>query len=1084
MSIFSIFVRQRVFALMLNLAVVVVGVICYFTLGVDLMPKINVPIVSVTITMPGAPPEVMEQQVTRVVEDAVAVIGGLDSIQSTSTSGSSSVVVQFNLSKDVNLATQEVRDQVNAKLGDLPTDIQTPVIQKYDPNAMPVISVVLSGADARALSDLAKNRLQPDLQSIDGVGQVQLIGERKRQIRIEVDHDLMQAYGVTVTDVRNAVGQQNKEAGGGSIRSPLFQIQMRTMGLLTSAAQFDDIIVKTVSDYPVKLRDVGTAIDGLEEASSMSRFNDTASLTLQVVRSSDANTTKVVEAVRARIAELRKDLPKGVEMVLANDVSVFIRESVNDIIEHLVLGSALASLMVLLFLGDLRSTVIATVAIPCSIIGGFIVMAGLGYTLNQITLLALALAVGIVIDDAVVVLEEIHRLMDEEGLSPKDAAEKGIQSIGFAVLATTLSLVVIFLPIAFMPGILGAYFSSYGILMAATIMLSMFVSFTFTPMLCAVFLKPKKHAKKKRASLYEILLERPYTWLVRVTLRLRFLVVLLCLGIAAWGFWLLQHTGRDFIQAQDDGTLTVNLRLPPGSSLGVNDDVVTRVASALRAGLREVDYTLSTVGGRGDVNNATITIQMKDWEERAKHKPVYTVFDAQTEARKLLARYPAIRSTVNVGSQSQADMSVVISGPDLDTLQRTADTLMKKLQSQPGYVDVDTDLDMGSPEVRVYVDRERAAFLGVNFYDAASTVQALVGGIKVSSFYQGKERIDVNLRLKPSQRERAAVIDTLSVPNTKGDLIPMINVVRMERGLAASTIKHYARQRQVTVSANLVNVPLQSALDFSKAEVQKLNLGADYQVNFTGNGQYMNQMLMVFLGAFLVSVVFMYMVLASQFESFLDPAIILATLPLCFPFALLSLQETHNTLNMFAVLGLFLLVGVVKKNAIFQIDTTNAMVAEGRPLYESIIEANRIRLRPIIMTTVTLVVAMAPVAAAGANGWTRAPMAIVIVGGQALSLVLTLIVVPALYSYAHDFLGRKYREEVRLGGKRGNRQAEVAADAPVAKAESSASDTEAGASPSDTKAMPPVTDTKAMPPVSETKAVPDAPPSDGGEAPS
>ena len=1013
-SFFSVFVRRRVFALMLNLAVVVVGLICYFTLGVDLMPKINVPIVSVSISMPGAPPEVMEQQVTRVVEDAVAVIGGLDSVTSQSMSGSSSVIVRFQLSKDVNLATQEVRDKVNAQLGNLPTDILTPVIEKYDPNASPVISVVLSGGDPRSLTDLANRTIKPDLQSLDGVGQVQLIGERKRQINIEVDHDLMQAYGVSVTDVRNAVSQQNKEAGGGNLRSALFDVSLRTMGLLTKPSQFDDVVVKTVGGVPFKVRDIGRSIDGTTEPTSVSRYDDTPSLTLQVIKTSDANTTRVVEAVKARVAEMRASLPPGVKMVLASDMSVFITESVHDIVEHLVLGSLLASLMVLLFLGDLRSTVIATIAIPCSIIGGFIVMAILGYTLNQITLLALALAVGIVIDDAVVVLEEIHRLMDEEGLSPTEAAEKGIQSIGFAVLATTLSLVVIFLPIAYMPGILGAYFSSYGILMAATIMLSMLVSFTFTPMLCAVFLKNKPHAKKKGRGLYDRLLADPYAWMVRLTLRCRFLVILLCLGIAAWGVHMLGQTGKDFIQKQDDGTVTVQLRLPPGRSLGVNDTLVRQIAADLRGRLPEVDYTLSNVGtgGGGDVNSATITIALKPWEERVKKKPTYTAFDARNDTRVMMSRYPSIRSVVNVGSDNQADLQCVISGPDLLTLQRASQQVMDAMSKQSGYVDIDTNLDVGSPEVRVFVDRERAAYLDVGFYDAASTVQALVGGVKVSSFYQDKDRIDVNLRLKPSQRQRSQVIDLLTVPNSKGELVPMSNVVKLESGLAASTIRHYGRQRQVTVSANLMGVSLQRALEFGQDEVARLKLGPEYKVNFQGDGQYMNEMLLVFLGAFLVSVVFMYMVLASQFESFVDPAIILATLPLCFPFALLSLDLTGNTLNMFAVLGLFLLVGVVKKNAIFQIDTTKALVAEGRPLYEAIVEANRVRLRPIIMTTVTLVVAMLPVAAAGANGWTRAPMAIVIVGGQSLSLLLTLIVVPALYSYAHDFRGRIYRAEM------------------------------------------------------------------------
>jgi HAE1 family hydrophobic/amphiphilic exporter-1 len=1012
--VLSLFVRRRVFALMLNLAVVVIGLICYFTLGVDLYPKIAFPIVTVGIQMPGAPPQVMEQQVTRVVEDAVAVIGGLDHITSTSMSGYSSVVIQFQLSKDINVATQEVRDKVNAQINNLPSEIQTPVIDKVDQNSQPVISVVMSGRDMRTLTQIAKDQITDPLQSVDGVGQVNLMGAETRQINLDLDYKKMYAYGVSVTDVKNAVSQQNKEAGGGSIRSPLFDYQMRTMGLLTSPEQFNDIVVKVVDNIPILLKNVGRAYDGVADITSVSRLDDQMALTLQVVKTSDANTVKVVEGVKARVAEIEKSLPPGVKLRLAADQSVFIQESVDEIVQHLVLGSLLASLMVLVFLGDLRSTVIATIAIPCSVIGGFIVMAIFGYTLNQISLLAMALVVGIVIDDAVVVLEEIHRLMDEEDLSPFDAACKGIQSIGFAVMATTLSLVVIFLPIAFMPGILGAYFSSYGVIMAATIMISMFVSFTFTPMLCAVLLRHKKGVKTK-SWFYDLFFDRPYTWLLHFTLRFRFLVILLCAGVAVWGWFALQHTGKDFVQDQDDNTVTVTVKLPAGRSIAVNDEVVRGIAAAIRKRVPYVDYTLYYLGGDAssgaDTTKATITVQMEEYADRALHKPVYTTFDAQVKCREILRAYPTLRSSVTVGSGGQADFQCVISGPSLDVLSKSSDRLMADLRKHAGFVDVDTDLDLGAPEIRVYIQRERAARLGVNFYDAASTVQALIGGVKVSSYYEGKDRYDVKVRLRPSQRERATVIDYLTVPTSSGTLVPMSNVARVEWGLAPTSIRHYNRQRQVTVSANLVGLPLQSAMSFGQDLVKTMGLGADYHVQWSGNGQYMTQMLLVFLAAFLVSVVFMYMVLASQFESLVDPLIILATLPLCFPFALFSLDVTHNTLNIFSTLGLFLLVGVVKKNAIFQIDTTKALIAEGRALYEAIIEANRIRLRPIVMTTVTLVVAMLPVAAAGANGWTRAPMAIVIVGGQSLSLILTLLVIPALYSYVHDFWGKKYRAE-------------------------------------------------------------------------
>lgn len=1054
MEFFSVFVRRRIFALMLNLAVVVIGLICYLMLGVDLYPKINFPIVTIAVQMPGAPPEVMEQQVARVVEDAVSVLGGLDNTSSQSSTGYCGVTVQFQMSKNINLAVQEVRDKVNAELNNLPAEIMTPVIDKVDTAAIPVISVVLSGLDGRALTRLANDKIKDSLQSVDGVGQVNMIGAQTRQINLELDYKKMQAFGVSVSDVKNAVSQQNKEVGGGTLRSPLFDLNMRTMGLLTSAAQFDDVIVKIVNGTPLTFHNVGRAVDGTEDVTSISRYNDEPALTLQILKTGDANTVTVVNTVKSRVAEMQKTLPPGVKMILAADQSVIITESVQDILQHLILGSLLASLMVLLFLGDVRSTIIATVAIPCSIIGGFIVMVIFGYTLNQITLLAMALVVGIVIDDAVVVLEEIHRLMDTENLTPREAAEKGIQTIGFAVMATTLSLVVIFLPIAFMPGILGAWFSSYGVLMAATIMISMFVSFTLTPMMCSVLLREKNAVEKETwvdrlpkflrlpmgaiiwvlkiplrilgallavavrafAIFYTYLVERPYIGLLRFTLHYRLLVIFLCLGITAWGVYLYQRMGQDFTQAQDENTVSITLRLPPSRSIYANDDAMRGIMAELRRDIPQTDYTLSTIGGDtasgSESNVGSITIQLKPFEERAHHKPLYTVFEAQATCRRILSHYPEIRSSVTVGDSGGAGFSCVISGPDLALLSKAATTLVDTLKNKPGFVDIDSNLSVSAPELQVYVERERAAHLGVNFLDAASTVQSLIGGVKVSSFYEGKDRFDVKLRLRPSQRERANVIENLTVPNSKGVLIPMSNVVRVKEGLAATTIRHYNRQRQVTVSANLVDFPLLTAMDFGKKTVKDMKLGGAYTVDWQGNGQYMQSILLVFAVTFMVSVVFMFMVLASQFESLTDPLIILATLPLCLPFAFLSLSVTHNTLNIFSILGLFLLVGVVKKNAIFQIDTTREMLAAERPLYESIIEANRIRLRPIIMTTVTLVVAMLPVAMAGANGWTRAPMAIVIVGGQTLSLVLTLIVVPALYSFVHDFSGRKYRSEV------------------------------------------------------------------------
>ena len=1018
-------------ALMLNLCMVVVGLLCYFTLGLDLMPKIDFPVVTVTVVLPGGSPEVMEQQVTRLVEDAVAQLGGLDYIKSTSSTSLSSVVVVFNLNKNGDVATQEVRDKVAGITNNLPRDIDTPIVQKVDLAAQPVISVVLSGQmDIGRLTLFADDTIKDALSSVDGVGRVNLVGGQARQINVFLDHTRLAGYGVAVQEVQDAISRQNLEVAGGTLRDSLSQTPMRTRTLLDSVADLDDVVVKVVNGVPIPLRAVGRAEDGLQDATSVSRLDEDRALTLQVVKSSDANTVKVIEGVKARVRDLSRELPPGVKLTLTQDQSIFIEESVHEILEHLVLGSLLAGGMVWLFLGSLRATLISVVAIPCSLLGGFVAMAAFSMTLNQITMLALALVVGIVIDDAVVVLEEIVRLMEEEHLSPQDAAEKGIQAIGFSVLAITLSLVVIFVPIAFLPGLVGRYFAGYGITMATTITISMLVSFTLTPVLCAKFLKPSK--PRQGEGLYDRLLGQPYAWVVHQCLRFRFLVILACVGVAGWGVWLYGHVGQDFVAPQDGGSLRVKITAPPGNSVEAMDRMVSEIARRIRREVPQVQSTLMTVGGDANsgtpVNRAEIFIQMNPWDERARHKPTCTVFDAQRATRRLLADYPDLRTSTLF---EETDFQCVLRGPDLEVLSSAADRLRKELRQRPGFVDVDLDQDASAPEANVYIDRAVAFRMNVQPLDVASTLSTLIGGTKVSSFFVGKDRLDVVVRLQPEQRTRAEVIPQLMVPDSSGRLVPLADLVRVDWQQAPALVNRYDRQRQVTVLSNLDGLALGQAMATGKKLVEDMGLPATYTVEWQGNGQYMAPTLMAFAISFLVSVVFMYMVLASQFESYVDPAIILTTLPLALPFALYSLLVAGATLNIFSALGLFLLVGVVKKNAIFQIDTTRELMAHGKPLYHALVESNRTRLRPILMTTVALVVAMLPVALAGANGWTRSPMAIVIVGGQSLSMLLTLVVVPVLYSYVHDPLGRKWREEPGFGLRPPHEEPEAAPETPA-----------------------------------------------------
>jgi len=992
---------------MLVLALTVVGGFSFFGLGVDLLPKIDLPTVIVTVNNPGASPEQVETEITKKVEDAVNTISGIDELRSNSREGRAQVVVTFALEKNGDVAAQEVRDKVNLILGDLPETAKAPVIQKLDPDAQPVLQVVVSAPlPLREITDIADNQVKKRLENINGVGEIRITGGRRREIRVRVDPDKMSAYRLTVNDIANALRLQNLELPGGRVNEGARELTVRAMGRIVEPEDFSEIAVAQRGDYAVKIRDIGVAEDSAEEQRSASILNDVPAVTLVVSKQSGQNTVAVADAIKDRVEEIRGLLPKDVRLEVLADQSVFIKAAVRSIETHLVEGSLLAAIVIFFFLSNLRSTFIAAIAIPTSIISTFGLMAAMGYTLNQITMLALTLMVGIVIDDAIIVLENIYRYIEEKGMSPFQAAIEGTREIGLAVMATTLSLLAVFVPVGFMGGIVGRFMSSFGLTAAFAIAVSLLVSFTLTPMLCSRLFRnvPKgSHGGGSKESRFFRPIDRAYMAMLRWSMAHRKTVVFVCGVVVAAIIPMFMVIGKNFVPEDDRNAFEVSVRAPEGTSLPASINIATQIARELR-GLDGVTDTLTNVGGSGEVNSTGIYVKLAPAEDRQLSQA-----QLMGQARELLNKYAStLRTSVqqagglSAGARN-AEVQYVLTGPNLSQLAQYSDVLLAKMKQIPNVVDADTSLITGKPELRVKIDRKRAADLGVRVGDIAQALNTMVAGEIVSSFNAGTEQYDVRLQAAGDFRSGMAGLNRLTVASKNGP-ITLDNVVSIHEGTGPSSIERMNRQRQVTLSSNVARGGSQAAVIAAMdAEVARINLPPGYGSGLAGLSKELGRTAYYFILAISLSFIFMYMVLAAQFESFIHPVTILLTLPLAIPFGILSLLMMNQTVNIFSGLGLLLLFGIVKKNAILQIDHTNGLRASGMTRDAAILQANRDRLRPILMTTIALVAGMLPlVISSGPGAATNRSIGVLVVGGQSMCLLLTLLAVPVFYSYFED----------------------------------------------------------------------------------
>jgi HAE1 family hydrophobic/amphiphilic exporter-1 len=1071
----EVFVRRPVFTTMLLVSLVVLGLASFVQLGVDIFPKVDLPTITITTRLPGASPEEIESQITKPIEEVVNTIAGLDELRSSTIEGQSQVFATFILERNVQEAANDVREKVGTILRNLPAGTESPVIEKVDPDSAPVLAVVVSGQrSAREITEISDKRIKRQLETVKDVGAITLIGSRRREIQVLADPNRLNAYGLSIQQLKDALARQNVEIPGGRLTDGSREEGVRTLGRIETPAGFEDLIVADRQTGPVRVSDVAAVADAEEEPRTLARLNGRNAVSLVIRKQSGTNTVAVVDRLKDKLAEIQKGLPQDIKFDVVRDLSRFIKRSFHEVQDHLLLGGLLASLIVAVFIGNLvlweglaiaaiagtvavtfvtadtetllkvtglaivvtmtffgsvrklRPAFVAALAIPTSIVATFVAMRAAGFTLNNLTMLGLSLSTGIVIDDAIIVLENIFRHTEEERRPPFEAAIVGTREIALAVTATTISLVVIFLPVAFMGGLVGKFWNSFGLTTTFAIMVSLLVAFTLTPMLAArIFQTPAggspaaghggHGAAASKAGGFYHTIEQAYERLLGWCLGHRWVVVLVAIGILVWGWFLLTSSRLEFVVDDDMSEFEVVAEAPPGSSLERTGEIIARMEEAIR-GIPEVVTLFSTAGVRGqfqsNVSDISIYVGLQHISQRRRSQDAI-----KQEVRRRLAAFPGTRvsvqqiSLIGGGGFRQTPFNLTLRGPDLDRLEQYTKAVIRELAAKPGFVDLDTAQAYRQPEVQVQIDRHKASDLGVRVDAVASTLRTMVGGEKVGFYRELGEQYDVRLRLREDFRARPDTLAQLYVPARDG-LVRLSNLATLQNGTSPGQIERLAQERSITIISNLYVLPLAEAFREAYGVVRKQQMPPEYGIVTSGRGKLLQESIQNFLVALALSLAFIYIVLAAQFESFVHPITIMVSMFLAIPFGLFTLQVAYKlgiptaTLNIYSIMGLFLLMGVVKKNAILQVDYTNVLRGRGLPRHEAQMQADRARLRPILMTTLAIIAGMLPVALGRGDGAaSRASLALVVVGGQALCLIVTLVVTPVIYSMFDD-IGR------------------------------------------------------------------------------
>ena len=1015
-------IRRPVFTTMVMLGLIVLGIFAYRRLPIDEFPEVDIPVVMVQTVYPGASPQTIEREVTRRMEEAFNPVEGVDRITSITLEGVSQVIVEFDLGRDVDVASQDIRAKIEGIRRDLPADIESPVVQKFDPSAQPIMSLALSSNTMPLvdLTSLADETVRRKLESVSGVGEVRLAGGLEREIRVNLLPDRMRAVGVTVPEIMGALQRQNMEVPAGRVERGASEQLVRVTGRITDPAQFNDVVVANRAGGPIRLRDVARVETSTEEERSVALVNGERAVSLDLLKVSGANTVAVADAVNAGIAELQGTLPPGTSLQVVRDNSVSIRQSVNDVIHELVLGAILTVLIVMLFLNDWKATAITSLALPVSVISAFTLMSALGFTLNVLTLMGLSLSIGILIDDAIVVIENIvrHREMGEDHFT---AAGRGTQEIVLAVLATTLSIVAVFVPVAFMGGIVGRFFYQFGLTVAWAVLVSLFVSFTLTPMLSAWWGVNPHTADHGGGNPLTRQIARFNRWFDRQAGRYRGIItwalnhrkttVAVAAASFVGAFMLFPFIGGGFMPESDQSEFVVQFETPEGSSLAYTRGKAEQIVSRLRD-VPGVDFTYTTIGAgaTGTVTNGDVFVKLVPSGERDRSQ-----VETMVDARATLAPIFGVRTTVleagGVGG-AQAPIAVQIRGPDATELQRIGQLVLAEVEKIPGVVDAQSSVGELRPEFRVDVNRDIANEVGLDIGQVAATIRPFMAGETATRWEDptGEER-DVVVQVAPEQRTSVENLASLPVATSQRDAtgaavtVPLGDVARVERGAAPAQIDRQDLERVVTISAGTTpDISISEASAAIRQRLATMDLPNGYSTMLGGETEMMEETVGYVLEAILLAVILIFLILASQFESFTQPLAIMLSLPLSLIGVLLALLITDDTLNMMSMIGVIMLFGLVTKNAILLVDNANERRALGTERFQALVEAGQVRLRPIIMTTLAMIAGMFPIALAlGEGGGFRAPMARAVIGGLITSTMLTLLVVPVAYTYFDDF---------------------------------------------------------------------------------
>jgi hydrophobic/amphiphilic exporter-1 (mainly G- bacteria), HAE1 family len=1009
-------IKRPVFAAVLMLALVTLGLFSYRRLSVEMFPSVEIPVISIVTKFPGASPESIEREVSKKIEEAVNQIAGVKHVMSYSRESVSTVVVEFRLEEKINEVSQEARAKIAAIRGNLPTAIEEPIIQKLDMNAMPVVSLAVKGKgmSGKELTSLVEKKIKRRLENVSGVGKVDMVGSSKREVAVTIDPSKLYALGLGIDAVVSGLKSENVNTPMGHLTHGGNEYPIRISGKPDRVEGFRNMVIAERGGRGITLAEVADISDGVKEQRSLALINGEPAVALDVLKQSGANMVQVVDGVRKSVEKLQKELPAGVDLSIVRDASIPTRESLADVRETMLIGGLLTVIIVFCFINSWRSTVITGLTLPISVISSFIIMNAMGMTLNVMTLMALSLAIGLLIDDAIVVRENIVRHL-EHGEDHMTAAKTGTAEIGLAVFATSMSIIAVFVPVAFMRGIVGRFFFQFGMTVAFAVLVSLFVSFTLDPMLSSRWHDPAIALKGKRKGIARTL-ERfndrfdvfadSYKKAISWALSHRKSVLGLAFASFVAGIAIFATLESSFMADEDKGEFQVVFKTAPDASITESSDRL-KVMLAAVASVPEVDHTYASIGAgdSGTVREGSLYVKLKEKGQRKRRQE-----QVQQEFRDRLQKIPGITISIekvgDIGG-AQKPLQVNLKGEDIPTLKRYAAALKKEIYQIPGLVDLEVTLDHDIPEYQMTVDRERAQDAGVNTNEIASSVSRLIGGEAVSTYEdEDGDAVDVRVRLPESLRRDPGQVRDLKLSVAKGGettLVPLGNLTTYAVSNTPSEINRRDLSRLVTISANLDGVPIGTAVAKVKEAAAKVPMQPGYTVGFSGEAEDMAESFGYMAESLIIAIIFVYLILAAQFESFLEPFAIMLSLPLSIVGMAGMLKLTGDTVNIMSLIGLIMLMGLVTKNAILLVDYAKVLQGRGRNRFDAVVEAGRTRLRPIVMTTLAMIFGMMPLfLAIGSGAEMRAPMARAVVGGLLTSTVLTLLVVPVMYTVLDD----------------------------------------------------------------------------------